>query len=278
VEETLLEAFATRHPSEAADALRALDDTTLAIVLARLSQEAQAAVLTGADGSTAVRLLSLMPAERAAAVVLELDRDVGAHLLRRTSREVGEAVLRAMPTDDAQRVARHMRYPEDTAGALMDPLVNAFRRDLTVAETLERIRREPKRATYYVYVVDERRHLEGVVTMRELMLADETVSLATIMRTNPERLRVYAPWETVAVHPGWRRAHALPVVDGETFVGAIRYRTLRAVEQKQVDQDLRTESSKTARELAEVYALGASSLLGWVSAWLGPVRDREGGK
>ena len=84
---------------------------------------------------------------------------------------------------------------------------------------------------HYVYAIDSERRLTGVVNMRELMLAPPDAPLGTILARSPEALFAHDPLEVIARHAGWKRNHALPVIDRDRrFLGALRYSTFRAIE------------------------------------------------
>ncbi|MDX1650704.1 MAG: hypothetical protein R3263_12700 [Myxococcota bacterium] len=81
-----------------------------------------------------------------------------------------------------------------------------------------------------------------------------------VMVRDPFRLRAEDDRMTVAAHPGWREVHALPVVDAAgAYLGAVRYRTLRAVEGAL--QTGEVDTTRTADALADLFVTGAAGLL-----------------
>jgi magnesium transporter len=259
----LLEAFSLDHPAEAALAFYGSSDSASeASPWSQLSARAQAAVLAHLPPGAAARVLAGGDVTRAAAALKELPADIAAPLVRTLEPAVRTEILATMG-GDAQPVRRLLSYAEGTAGALMDPRVPAFRSDLRTADVLEGLRRDPKHAIYYVYAVDAGGRLVGVLNLRELMLAEPSAVLGSVMKSDVDALPATATEETVQAHRGWQRAHALPVVDGGRYVGTIRYRTLRALERQPVLADRRHELRQTTRELGELYAVGWSSLLAW---------------
>jgi CBS-domain-containing membrane protein len=126
-----------------------------------------------------------------------------------------------------------LRYPEDSAGALMDPRALALPEDITATEAMARVRRAPRHALYYIYVLNREHKLVGVISLRELMLAAPKERLSAAMRREVATLPVSARRMAIIEHPGWREVHALPVVDdGGVFLGVLRYETLRRLERE----------------------------------------------
>jgi magnesium transporter len=144
----------------------------------------------------------------------------------------------------------------------VDPLILALPDDISVGEALQRVRAAPNNAIYYLYTIDRRRRLTGVVSLRDLMLADPADSLRSVVRTDVAQIPAAADRATIVAHPGWGEFHALPVVghDG-TYLGAIRYETLRRLEMEVQARTERLTPVSVAVSLSELYWVGLSGLL-----------------
>src|SRR5438132_5757 len=147
------------------------------------------------------------------------------------SRAAGQAVLDETAgheelADDAADVRALEQYPPDTAGGIMTTEVTALAEDLTVEQAIAELRRlsQELEQMFYVYVVDRRKHLVGVLSMRDLILARVDRRLSQIMR--PEVRSVPATMDQEDVARLMRRYGylALPVVDGRNrLVGLITF-------------------------------------------------------
>lgn len=227
----LSRAFLEAHPDDAARILERFISEEAAALLEEISPTLAAALLPPMAPVAGAECLGRMATDRAAAVIAELDLDAAALLLRRMELAPRARVLEALPDPVAGPLGFLLRYPEGTAGALMDPRVLALPHDLAVGEALARVRRAPRLVLYYLYVVDRRQALVGVLNLRELLLAPRHVALDAVMRPHVARLSARADRATIVAHPGWREFHALPVVDeAGAFVGVVRYETLRRLE------------------------------------------------
>jgi Mg/Co/Ni transporter MgtE len=149
---------------------------------------------------------------------------------------------------------------------------------LSVAQVMERLRAQPEGVMHYVYAIDEERRLTGVINMRELMLAPPEAPLSTIMTRDPEALFAHDSLEVVVLHAGWKRNHALPVVDRDgRLLGALRYSTFRAIETELGQAAVGPSADQTASALAELCALGATAMTRFIGAALaleGPAPER----
>ena len=171
-----------------------------------------------------------------------------------------DAVLDGLDDERLRSLHALLAFPEDTAGGLMDPDVLALPAELPVAAALERIRREPSHARYNLYVVDEEQRLVGALNLRELLLAPVDAELADLMTPDPLHLAAEADRARVVSHPGWKEVHSLPVIDANgRYLGAIRYRTLRDLEQELLRPA--TGDTPPARAFGELLALGAAGAL-----------------
>jgi Mg/Co/Ni transporter MgtE len=181
-----------------------------------------------------------------------------------------------MPAGRQQALRRALRYPEGTAGALMDAGVMALPDDITTTDARVRIRREAAEALHYVYVVDRGGRLVGVVGLSELLRTSRRTAIRAAMRQEVERLQVWMLTAAVRAHAAWGSFHALPVVDEkDRLVGVLRYRTLKRLE-REVDTRSAPPASVATAAMGELFQLGLAGLVESVAALSGP-RQSTGG-
>ena len=263
LEQQLLARFATDHPVEVASALAAMSHREAALVLGDLAPAVAAGLLHYLPSLSAALALEQLSVEEATAILIAVRPDIAASILRTTPSERQAAVVACFPARLQATISNLLIYAEDTAGALMDPSVPTAFEQETVRQVLERVQRNPKHALYYLYVVADNQQLVGVVNMRELMSARSDASLASVCTPNVASIAASATWQTVVGHPAWGSVHALPVVDeDDRFVGTIRYKTARDLEQRQASDALIDSGLQTASALGEVFGLGLRGLFG----------------
>ena len=184
-------------------------------------------------------LLRLPPQDGAArlasvsdAHVAELLRSLGPaladDLLQALAEDRRRAVLAAAPPAEGRQWARNLTYPEECVGRLMDPPEPVFPPELSVAEATARIRELVKTTLVtYGFVADGAGKLLGVVTMRDLLLADDAARLETLMLRDPFALRPELPLLEAARQVVARHFPVYPVCDAAgRLVGTVRGRTL----------------------------------------------------
>jgi magnesium transporter len=132
-------------------------------------------------------------------------------------------VLDLMRPKESGEVENLLEYAERTAGRIMNPHVFAVREDMTVGEAITEIQsNRDVEMVFYLYVVDERRHLVGVVSLRRLLLVAPETPLTRIMTAELISVRVDMDQEEVARQVASYNLLAIPVVDEENkLVGVI---------------------------------------------------------
>jgi magnesium transporter len=170
------------------------------------------------------------------AQVADLFRTLGpaltSELLQVLDEDKRRAILAAAPVEEGRQWERNLTYPDNSVGRLMELPQPVFPPRLTVKESTARIR-ELVKTTFvtYAFVVDDGGKLVGVVTMRDLLLADEASPLETIMLRNPFALRPELPLVDAARQVVARHFPVYPVCEGDgQLVGTVRGRTLFEVQ------------------------------------------------
>jgi magnesium transporter len=255
----LAETMLRAHPARAALVLEAQAPDAAVALLADGDEGTLAEVLRRISPQRSRQALEALPPARAAKLLERLELDESARLLRLLDDTVRSEVLAALEPRSARPVRALLGFREGTAGALMDPRVLALPQGVTAGEAFERVRADPSHARYNLYVIDDQQHLVGALNLRELFLADPARTLGELMVPTPHRLPADAPASEVVSHPGWKEIHALPVVDTEgRYLGAIRYRKLRELEQALLAG--RSDDHDTSAALGQLFAAGAGGL------------------
>ena len=207
----LAEALSYHHGSEVVESL---DDETAAETLEEMPAEHQA------------RILSDMDEERAADILEWMSPDEAADVLGDLPEEKAEELLGLMEGEEQADVAELLPYEDDTAGGLMTTEFVTLPRQLTVGEALARLRdmAETPNMIYYLYVVEAENswRLCGVIALRSLILAEPSMPLQEVMRTEFQKATPDERANEVAQRIAEYNLLALPVVDdSEEILGII---------------------------------------------------------
>jgi Mg/Co/Ni transporter MgtE len=250
-------AFAAEHPEEAARLLEQGDPAELAAVLARLPPEVAADVYGALGPSPAAAVAAALDERVLGAIVEAMPMDVAAATLRRVGADRAGGVLARVSAERRARLSALLSFREDSAGALADPLVLTLRDDTTVAEAQLQLRGSQHHLFFYVYVVAGDGRIVGTLALPELMEAQPSEALGSVMRRDLVALDASTDRATLAAHPAWRDFDALPVVDaGGRLIGAIRHKTIR-----QLGSDPGRPMMNTIVSLSELYWVGLSGIL-----------------
>jgi magnesium transporter len=222
----LLNLLQKQHPADLAQIFTDLQDkereaafTVLADRNGRLAMEAVSELGPEAGAG----LLATRPAEEIAKLAQDIPSDDAAALIDHLPEELSAAVLHLMRPKESGVVENLLEYAEQTAGRIMNPNVFALNEDITVGEAITEIQSSRDvEMVFYLYVVDERRHLVGVVSLRRLLLVSPETPLKRIMTADITSARVDMDQEEVAQQVAAYNLLAIPVVDAENkLVGII---------------------------------------------------------
>lgn len=250
------------HPRTAAAALESLSNDEIFAVLADAPAAATALVLRQIAPQVGSEVLGRMSGPEAEEVVNHLGFDDAADLIRRLPPDRRSRFVAALTPSSGTALEALVAFPPDTAGVFMDSTVLALPEDVTVSDAVDRIRKSPGQVRYNLYVVDRGGRLVGVLNLRELLLAERKQTLGDIARREVLSIQADANRSLILGHPAWREAHSLPVVDGEgTYLGAIRYRTWRLLEEEAVQRRARRDTT-TADALGDLLATGVAGAAG----------------
>ena len=212
------------HPADLATIIDQLAPRDRAGVLAALDLEAAADAIEEMEPDTQVEVLEDLTPELAADILEEMSPDDAADLVADLDQPTRDRILAHMERDEVEEVQELLGYPEDTAGGIMTTEFIALEDGLTAAQAIERLRElEPDAETiYYIYVTDENDRLVGVLSLRDLIVAQPATRIGDFMIRQPVAVGVLADQDEVAAVVAHYNLLAVPVVDDEArLVGIV---------------------------------------------------------
>ncbi|HBP65703.1 MAG TPA: magnesium transporter MgtE [Desulfosporosinus sp.] len=212
------------HPADIADIIEEMDYKQRANFLDVLDSQQAIDTLTEMELDTQVEMINQMDEDRASDILEEMPADQAADILGELSSAKSEELLRLMESDDAEDVRELMQYEDDTAGSLMTTEYVGLPFWLTAEQAIVEIRRlAPEAETiYYLYVVDEQEILEGVLSLRELIIASPETPLKELMHSKIVKISPYDDHEKVTDIIHKYGLLAVPVVnDRDQVLGII---------------------------------------------------------
>ncbi len=238
------------HPADLGEILNHLEREEKEIFLSLFKPEEAARVLPEMEPSSRGELLEDLDDTRLTQILEVMPSDNAADILGDLPEEREEKILGLMKKEEAEDVHRLLEYEEDSAGGIMTPDFFALPREMRVEEVLERLRRSDIEAISYIYVVDREGHLEGILSLRELITAPALTSLKEIMDTEVIRVTTDVDQEEVANLVRKYNLRALPVVDlTNTLVGRVTVDDVLDVVEEEANEDIYKMAGTDEEEL-----------------------------
>jgi magnesium transporter len=243
----------TDPPGKVAARIEEIPAADGAVVLEHLSAEQAAGIAEYLDPTTAGAILTEMDPALAASVIADMESAEGAMVLSAMDpddrvdvlelipREKHDQIVLEMDAEEKEEVRRLEQYPPDTAGGIMTTEVTALYEYFTVEDAINQLRKlsEELEQMFYVYVIDRRGHLVGVLSMRDLILAKPTRLLRDVMRPNVRSVPVTMDQEAVARFMRRYGFLAVPVVDERNIlVGLITVDDVVDVVEEEATEDV----------------------------------------
>jgi CBS domain-containing protein/sporulation protein YlmC with PRC-barrel domain len=211
------------HPADLAEIISDLTRPESDKLLGTLDVSTVADTLEEVEPDFQARLLESMPDEKVADVLEEMAPDEAADLLAEFSQDRSKELLNLMEREDADDVRKLLTYPIDTAGGLMNTEFFSVPSTLSAGETIETLRRTASEAEtiYYIYVTEPNGKMVGVISLRELVMADPATPIRDFMHKRLVAVKLEDSQEDIAQAVSKYNLLAVPVVDDEGRIQGI---------------------------------------------------------
>ena len=216
-------------------------DTDLLILFRILPKDLAAETFVEMDADVTERLINKLSDTELKAVMDELFLDDTVDLIEEMPASVVKRVLAQSDRETRAYINQILRYPKDSAGSIMTIEFVSLRPDMTVEDAFERIRRTAidKETIYTCYVVGRTNKLLGLVTAKDLMLAQKTALIEDVMNENVIYSYTETDKEEVARTISDYGFLALPIVDKEMrLVGIVTVDDAMTVLQEENTEDI----------------------------------------
>ena len=237
----LREALERLHPSDLADIIEELTTEEATQLLSLLDAENAAEAFDDLESQTQREVLAAMGLPEIAGILDQMADDDIADLVAELGTEQAEQVLGLLTDEDAQDVKQLLTYDEDTAGGIMTTEFVWVKAGYTAAQSIEHIRRlAPQAETInYIYVLDQDERISGVLSLRELIVADPGDRVSGFMETDIVSVHVSEDQEEVARQAMHYDLLAIPVVDDDQrMLGIVTIDDLIDVIDEEAAEDL----------------------------------------
>ena len=205
------------HPADIAEIVDQLNINDSITILNSLDEEVAADAIEEISPERQVCLIEEMESERAADILDEMSPDDAADLIGDLSEDKAQELLELMDPEESKDVKQLLEYPEDTAGGIMTTEYAVASEEFTAGQSLNMLRKIARdvESIYYIYALSKSKDLVGVISLRELLLADPNQKLSEFMHRDIIAVDVMEDQHEVAKKIAKYNLLAVPVVKDE---------------------------------------------------------------
>lgn len=234
--------IADERPEDVAEALLELESSAIRLVLTWVDAETASQLVQNIDDDYWNELLTPLARQRLVEILEELPSDDAADLLTELDDEISGQILEEQSDNEEFRhVTALLQYPEDTAGALMNPDIVYVQETLNTDEALNIIRRniESFKDINYIFITNAEARLTGVLPLPILISSGREALLREIMLTDLISVDVFADQDEVVDTVRKYELTTLPVIDShQHLMGIITIDDVLDVIEEQSDEDV----------------------------------------
>ena len=229
------------QPVDIAEAIEGLPESSQLIAFRLLSKAEAIEVYEYLNTDVQQALIQEFKRQEVLDIVDKMSPDDRARMFDELPAKIVRRLLSQLSPGERQATAILLGYEEDTAGRIMTPEYISLKDNLTVSQTLERIRSlsNASEVVYYLYVTDVSRQLTGIVSLRDLVIASPETTLAEIMTRDVVFVHTDTDQEEVARTIQRYDILALPVVDSEErLVGVVTVDDVIDIIEREATEDI----------------------------------------
>lgn len=233
---------------DVAEFLSEIGDNRMPMVFRLLSKQMAADVFANFDSPEQEQIINSITDSELSAIIEELYVDDAVDMMEELPANVVKRVMRTATPETRRLINQYLNYPENSAGSIMTAEFVDLKKYMNVRESIARIRRigEDKETIYTCFVTSVDRKLEGVLSVKDLLLSDDETVIEDIMDTNIVFCMTHDDQEEAAEKISDYDLMALPVVDKEgRLVGIVTVDDVIDVMEAEATEDFELMAAMT---------------------------------
>ena len=233
---------------DVAEFLSSIEDNRMPMLFRLLSKERAAEVFANLEAPEQERIINSITDSELAGIVEELYVDDAVDMMEELPANVVKRVMRTATPETRNLINQYLHYPENSAGSIMTAEFVDLKKYMSVKESFARIRRigEDKETIYICFVTSADRKLEGIVTVKDLLLADPDTVIEDLMDRNVIYAVTTEDQESVSAKVSDYDLMAMPVVDKENrLVGIVTVDDIIDVMEQEATEDIQLMAGMT---------------------------------
>lgn len=186
-------------------------------------------------------------------ILKEMFFDDKIDMLEEMPANIVDKILERSTQEERALINQFLNYPEDSAGSIMTIEYASLKKNITVREAMQRLKKVglERETIYTIYVVDENRKLEGIVSLRQLVTADDDTKISDLMNEDVVYANVYDDQESVAHTLKKYDFVAIPVVDNESrLVGLVTFDDVLDIIEREATEDFQKMAAMSPNEVS----------------------------
>lgn len=241
----------TLHPFDISEIMEELNNKYSLLIFRLLPKDLAVEVFSHMELPYQAKFSQLIADDELREIVNELNFDDKIDYLEEIPAVLVKKILKNAPESERKLINQFLNYPDYSAGSLMTIEFIDLKKQMTVKEAIDRIRKVgyDKETIYTLYVTDKERKLEGIISLKELILADESIRIEEVMHVDFISVVTTTDQEIVADTFRDYDLLALPVVDKENrLVGIITFDDVMDVIEDEITEDFHLMAGMQASE------------------------------
>lgn len=233
---------------DVAEFLTEIGDNRMPMVFRLLSKQTAADVFANFDAPEQEQIINSITDSELSSIIEELYVDDAVDMMEELPANVVKRVMRTATPETRRLINQYLNYPENSAGSIMTAEFVDLKKYMNVRESIARIRRigEDKETIYTCFVTSADRKLEGVLSVKDLLLSDDETVIEDIMDTNIVFCMTHDDQEEAAEKISDYDLMALPVVDKEgRLVGIVTVDDVIDVMEAEATEDFEIMAAMT---------------------------------
>ena len=233
---------------DVAQFLTELEDNRMPMVFRLLSKDTAADVFANFDTPEQERIINAITDSELAGIVEDLYVDDAVDMLEELPANVVKRIMRSARPQTRNLINQYMHFPENSAGSIMTSEYVDLKKYMSVKDSIARIRRigEDKETIYVCFVISSTRKLEGIVTVKDLLLSDDDTVIEDLMDRNVIFATTTEDQESVSEKFSDYDLMAMPVVDTEgRLVGIVTVDDVIDVMEQEATEDIQLMAGMT---------------------------------
>ncbi len=234
------EYLSAMEPVDIADGMEGLSSSRMVLYFRLLPKDLAIEVFEVMRGDEQQRLIEHVTDREVREIIEDMSDDDRTVLLDELPAKTVKKLLLQLSPEERQLANRLLNYPDGSAGRVMTPEFIDLKKGMTAEESVTRIRSvaRKKETIYTCFIIDDARHLQGVVELEDLIMAESRTEVESIMDDQPVYVTTTTDQEEVARVMSRYDLHTIPVVDKENrLVGIVTFDDVLDIIEEEATED-----------------------------------------